>query len=141
MFLPDINVWLALTFDSHVHHPSAKTWFDGLPSGEVCFFCRLTQIGFLRLTTSKKIFGKHALKLLDAWQKFDMFLSDPRVAVAAEPADLEIHWRNFTQHQSYSPQVWNDAYLAAFAVAGSLELVTFDKGFKQYATVSCKLLS
>jgi hypothetical protein len=38
MFLPDINVWLALTFDSHVHHLSAKTWFDGLPSGAVCVF-------------------------------------------------------------------------------------------------------
>jgi hypothetical protein len=42
MLLPDVNVWLALTFDSHVHHPAAKTWFDGL-ADEVCFFCRLTQ--------------------------------------------------------------------------------------------------
>ena len=32
MHLPDINVWLALTFDSHAHHPAAKTWFDGLPN-------------------------------------------------------------------------------------------------------------
>ena len=46
MHLPDVNVWLALTFDSHFHHPVAKTWFDGLPSDFVCFFCRLTQSGF-----------------------------------------------------------------------------------------------
>jgi predicted nucleic acid-binding protein len=26
MLLPDVNVWLALTFDSHVHHPVAKSW-------------------------------------------------------------------------------------------------------------------
>jgi toxin-antitoxin system PIN domain toxin len=141
MFLPDINVWLALTFDSHVHHVSAKTWFDGLPSGAVCVFCRLTQIGFLRLASSKKAFGKHALKLPEAWQTYDTFLSDPRVSVAAEPVDLEIHWRNFTQHQSYSPQVWNDAYLAAFAVSANLELVTFDKAMAQYANVKCVLLS
>jgi hypothetical protein len=24
MLLPDINVWLALTFDAHIHHPAAK---------------------------------------------------------------------------------------------------------------------
>jgi predicted nucleic acid-binding protein len=28
MLLPDVNVWLALTFDSHIHHPAAKKWFD-----------------------------------------------------------------------------------------------------------------
>ena len=36
MLLPDVNVWLALAFDSHVHHPVAKLWFDSL-SNEVCF--------------------------------------------------------------------------------------------------------
>ena len=49
--LPDINVWLALTFDSHIHHAAAKAWFDPL-SDEVCYFCRLTQQGFLRLATN-----------------------------------------------------------------------------------------
>lgn len=140
MHLPDINVWLALTFDSHIHHPAAKTWFDGLPSDAVCSFCRLTQLGFLRLATSRKVFGKYALNLPDAWQKDDTFLSDPRVAFAEEPADLEKHWRIFTQSRSFSPQVWNDAYLAAFALAGKLDLVTFDKALSQYPNVSCTIL-
>jgi toxin-antitoxin system PIN domain toxin len=141
MYLPDVNVWLALTFDSHVHHPPAKTWFDGLPSGATCFFCRLSQQGFLRLASNRKVFGKHALKLPDAWQKYDIFSSDPRVAFAEEPVDLERHWRGFTQTRSYSPQVWNDAYLAAFAVAASLEVVSFDTGFAQYTNLRCTILS
>lgn len=57
MFLPDVNVWLALTFDSHHHHPDAKKWFDALP-GQICFFCRMTQQGFLRLSTNPTVF-KH----------------------------------------------------------------------------------
>jgi toxin-antitoxin system PIN domain toxin len=141
MHLLDINVWLALTFDAHVHHPVAKTWFDGLSSDAVCFFCRLTQQGFLRLASNRSVFAKHALTLPDAWQKYDLFLSDPRVAFAEEPADLENHWRIFTQSQSFSPQVWNDAYLAAFALAGNLVLVTFDKAFAQYPNVRCTILS
>ena len=48
MFLPDINLWLALAFKSHFHHASANRWFDGSRSGSFCF-CRLTQQGFLRL--------------------------------------------------------------------------------------------
>ena len=141
MLLPDVNVWLALTFDSHVHHPAAKTWFDSFPSGAVCYFCRLTQQGFLRLATNQRVFGAHAVTLPNAWQKFDLYLGDTRVAYAEEPVGLESHWRAFTKSQLFSPQVWNDAYLAAFALAGQLELVTFDKGFKQYANLTCTILS
>lgn len=140
MHLPDVNVWLALTFDAHVHHPAAKTWFDGLSSDAVCYFCRLTQQGFLRLATNPRVFGKDALTLPDAWHKYDLFSSDSRVSFADEPAQIETHWRSFTRSRSFSPQVWNDAYLAAFALAGGLELVTFDKGFAQYQNVKCIVL-
>jgi len=68
-------------------------------------------------------------------------LSDPRVSFAAEPADIETHWRVYTQSRSYSPRVWNDAYLAAFALAGGLELVTFDRGFTQYQNVTSIILA
>src|SRR5690348_5507037 len=114
MLLPDVNVWLALTFDSHVHHAAAKSWFDAL-AGEVCCFCRMTQQGFLRLATNPKAFGAHALTLPQAWQAYDTLQGDVRVSFANEPENLEAHWRNWTQHQSFSPHVWNDAYLAAFA--------------------------
>jgi uncharacterized protein len=139
MLLPDGNVWLALTFDSHIHHPAAKNWFDAL-SGQVCFFCRMTQQGFLRLATNPKVFGVHALTLGQAWQEYDVLQSDIRVSYAEEPANLETPWRNWTQKQSFSPHVWNDAYLAAFARSRNLQLVTFDKGFAQYTGVNCTFL-
>jgi predicted nucleic acid-binding protein len=37
--------------------------------------------------------------------------------------------------------VWNDAYIAAFAIAGGCEIVTFDQGFKQFPGLSCTILS
>ena len=27
MYLPDVNLWLALAFESHVNHARAKSWF------------------------------------------------------------------------------------------------------------------
>jgi toxin-antitoxin system PIN domain toxin len=133
-------VWLALTFDAHVHHPDAKRWFDGLASNVVCYFCRLTQQGFLRRATNPHVFGRDALSLTDAWQKYDLLMGDPRVSFAEEPAQTEIHWRNFTQSQFFSAQVWTDAYLAGFALAGGFELVTFDKGFARYQNVATIIL-
>ena len=78
--------------------------------------------------------------LPEAWAKYDLFLNDPRISFVDEPAQIETHWRSFTQNRSFSPQVWNDAYLAAFALVGGFELVTFDKGFAQYQNVTSVML-
>lgn len=111
MLLPDINVWLAMTFASHVHHSIAKTWFQGLAPGTNCTFCRLTQQGFLRIATNAKAFQSESLTLQEAWRVFDQLVADPKVGFAVESGDVEVHWRSFTQGQAYSTNVWSDAYL------------------------------
>jgi toxin-antitoxin system PIN domain toxin len=88
MYLPDVNVWLAITFESHVHHAAAKNWYDSL-SEEACAFCRMTQQGFLRLATNPKAFESEAVSLTDAWQFYDTFLRDPLVRFRDEPEDVE----------------------------------------------------
>jgi len=131
MHLPDINFWLALAFDSHKHHAPATEWFAGaLPAD--CAFCRLTQQGVLRLATTPAVLGDKALTLVEAWQMYDALFADPRVVFAEEPEDIEARWRNYTRARSFSPKVWNDAYLAAFAASADFDLVTFDQGFLQY---------
>jgi predicted nucleic acid-binding protein len=71
MHLPDINVWLALTFVAHVHHNSAQSWFDGLPGDRRCYFCRFTQQGFLRLANNAKVFPQAAVTQDLAWKLYD----------------------------------------------------------------------
>jgi toxin-antitoxin system PIN domain toxin len=141
MHLPDINVWLALTFTSHIHHPAARSWFEGLAENRGCYFCRFTQQGFLRLANNPKAFPGIAVNQDVAWQLFDAFAADPRVGYLTEPPQLEETWRKFTQLPRLSPHSWSDAYLAAFAQLAGLEIVTFDQGFKQYPAVKCTLLS
>jgi uncharacterized protein len=139
MHLPDINVWLALAFASHKHHPQAIEWFQSVPAG-ACAFCRLTQQGFLRLATTPKVLERPAT-LIKAWKLYDQLFADPRVVFAEEPANLETHWRDYTQRRSFSPKIWNDAYLAAFAKAAGFEVVSFDMGLAQYRGVKCTILS
>jgi len=140
MYLPDINVWLAITFESHGHHKISSAWFDGRTDGS-CLFCRYTQSGYLRLSTNHAVFGEEARTLSEAWDCFDALAADSRTAYGREPLGLEHVWRNLTMRRTYSPKVWNDAYLAAFAVAGGLTLATFDLGFREYGGLDAEILT
>lgn len=132
MHLPDINFWIALAFQSHAHHVSANAWMQSAPR-QSCCFCRVTQLGFLRLSTNPKVFPLDALRMNEAWSVYDAILGDHRVAFAEEPKDIESAWRALTQLATFATNVWSDAYLAAFAQTVDMEIVTFDKGFAQYA--------
>lgn len=140
MYLPDINVWLALAFAAHQHHSQAAAWFRGLPEKSICFFCRQTQHGFLRIASNARAFGADTLSLSEAWDAFDRFLSDPKISYAVEPAGLDVIWRRHTQGTLFSTNVWSDAYLAAFAESAGLTLVTFDRAFLRWTTLSCVTL-
>jgi predicted nucleic acid-binding protein len=52
-----------------------------------------------------------------------------------------LRWRNYASQQTYSPKVWNDAYLAAFAAQSGIELVSFDRGLAGYADLACTILT
>jgi toxin-antitoxin system PIN domain toxin len=128
--LLDANVWLALAFSDHLHH--AKAWFDGQPEGG-CGFCRVTQMALLRHLTNSKIVGRFVQTQQDAWRQYDLLVSDPRVVFLDEPPAVHAAFRNFTQADSPSHGLWTDAYLAAFGVAGQVEVVTFDQAFSRFA--------
>ena len=95
----------------------------------------------MRLATNRHVFGASALTLSEAWQKYDLFAGDRRVTFVEEPINLEALWRAFAKRSTNSPHVWNDAYLAAFAVAGQLVVMKFDRGFAQYGSIRCTYLS
>lgn len=96
MYLLDVNVWLAMAFDSYRHHVVAAKWFDGAGEDRCCF-CRLTQMGFLRIATTPRLMMERALPLNEAWQFYDQLYEDPRVVYVEEPAGVEQTWRALTQ--------------------------------------------
>jgi len=139
MHLLDINVWLGMTFSLQKHHAAASAWFAST-AGQACCFCRLTQLGFLRLATNAKVNSYQTLTMPQAWQAYDRLRSDPRILYLPEPEGVEPLLRQDTQLQSFSQNVWSDAYLAAFARVAGLHVVTFDQGFTQYAGLSRTIL-
>jgi predicted nucleic acid-binding protein len=73
IFLPDVNVWLAMAFKGHEHHVLAKKWFEQTPHRQ-CSFCRLTQQGFLRLASKPKALQEEAVSLVEAWRLYDALM-------------------------------------------------------------------
>ena len=124
---PDINVWIALTFEGHVHHPAAAAWFSRLRDDHRLFFCRFTQLGLLRLLTAQPVMANEVMNQPRAWQTYDRWLEDDRVAFLEEPPRLERLFRDLTRLRRLATKDWADSYLCAFALASQLTLVTLDR--------------
>jgi toxin-antitoxin system PIN domain toxin len=124
---PDVNVWVALNFEMHAHHATAKRWYEAIPSSADLVFCRQTQLGLFRILTTSTVMGEEVRTQQQCWQIFDHWISTGQVAWADEPRDLEILLRASTAGAAASPKAWMDAYLAAFAEGAELTLVTFDR--------------
>ncbi len=132
---PDINVWVALTYDRHIHHLTALQWFDNLAPMARLFFCRLTQLGLLRLLSSEAVMGPDSAKSQqEAWKAYDTWLQDERIEFLEESGGLEAQFRTLTRSHHASPKDWADSYLLAFASAADLRLVTFDRALSLKGT-------
>jgi len=134
----DTNVWLALVWGRHSHSQRARVWFDE-SGGEQFLFCRFTQLALLRLLTNRSVMDRDTKTMSGAWEIYDLCCADERIAFVAEPQDLDPKLRMFSRSREASPKVWADAYLAAFADAAGLRLVTFDKAFRS-KPVECLVL-
>ena len=138
--LPDVNVWIALAAEGHIHHVPAREWFAAQPDASVAF-CRITQMGLLRLLTNPNVMGRAPRTVAQAWEVFTQLRVDRRLLFMTEPDGLESAWRALMTQAGVGPSSWTDAYLAAFARTHSSLLVTFDNGFTRWAGLNLKLLA
>jgi uncharacterized protein len=126
--LLDINTWIALTVESHPHHKSARRWYDeaALAPGDL-MFCRPTGLGYLRLVSQAAVMnrcGAAPLSNSEAIEYLANVYRDPAVSHVDEPVATRNLWLELAPLPQPSPNLWMDAYLAAFAIA--LGLLSFD---------------
>lgn len=125
--LPDVNVWVALNSDRHMHHAVANRWYRAQPETARFVFCRHTQLGLFRILSTSAAMSNEALTQQACWEIFDQWIDTGQVAWAEEPEGTDELLRGRTSSRSIAPKMWADAYLAAFSEAAGLTLVTFDK--------------
>lgn len=138
--LCDVNVLLALVSDRHVFHDSAAHWAETLPANEAVI-CRVAQMGLMRLLNTPAVMGDEAHSADDCWALWRRLLEDERFHfTTVEPAGLDAFFERFTAGRAFSPRLWTDAYLAAYAQSAQATIVTFDRGFRGFAGLACKVL-
>jgi uncharacterized protein len=121
---PDVNVWMALVLENHIHREAAKSWWQATDTA--IGFMRLTQMSLLRLLTTHAAMDGKPLAIDRAWQVYDRLFQDERVVFVPEPSEAERHFRRLASGRAASPKLWADAWLLAFAKAAQGVLVTFD---------------
>lgn len=128
-YFPDVNTWLALAWDGHVHHPAATAWFNDLPEACRLVFSRYTQLGLLRLVTNTQVMGDSIVSLEDAFALYDRLLEDSRIQISPEPQSVDRLMRAASRPfaRQSATKIIGDLYLIAFAVAAEATMVTFDK--------------
>jgi toxin-antitoxin system PIN domain toxin len=107
-------------------------WFENLQGEEVAF-CRITQMGFLRLLTNARVMGVDVITQGQAWDVYQTMMQDSRIVFFSEPAGVEAVWQQYTRRSHPAPNLWTDAYLFAFAKIHGLQIVSFDKGFSRFS--------
>lgn len=134
-YLFDTNVWIAAVFPSHPFHPQAKQMLRQVSTAQPAHWCRSTQQSFVRLATTPTVFKAydvHGMTNRDALIALDTLQALAQVAYRDEPPGVFALWRSLAASDTASPKLWMDAYLAAFAIASGLRMVTLDRDFKNF---------
>lgn len=133
--LLDVNVLVALAWDSHVHHVAARRWFSDEAGGGWAT-CPVTESGFVRVSANPKVLP-HPISVADArrvltgLRRFGQhhFLADD---VSQTDSDLpEIHG-----HRQVT-----DTHLVTLARRHDTALVTFDAPLARLAPGEVVLLT
>jgi len=117
----DVNVLLAAIWENHSHHDRTFRWLEG----KRISVCPLSELGFIRISTSPKVIHAPMEKARALLQKF---LNER--AVKPVPDDLPA----LASHPKKTEQVM-DFYLAALAAKHGMKLATLDENINHPAAM------
>lgn len=137
--LPDVNVWLALTDDRHVHHQAAQQYWNEQRAGEIAF-CRVTMLALLRLATNAQVMSGSPFTHDEAWNIYRTYRNLPIIRFLPEANTLETTFAALTTDPNLPHRLWTDAYLAAFAISTANRLISFDTDFQRFPGLDLLLL-
>jgi len=138
-YLADVNVWIALAAEQHVHHLAMVPEYRG---GESCVLPRYTN-GLSAALDEQACDAREHHESKTSMEIYRVLRADRRIGYLAEPVEFPELWHSYFANfasRVISPNVWTDAYLCAFAHVARLTLVTFDAKIAKREGVSCLVL-
>ena len=136
MLLLDVNVVLAVHRGDHPHHQPVRAWFDDmLTAGERFGVPLLVWGSFLRLTTNRRVFEVPTPRD-EAFAFVDAVSEQPsQMTIGPGPRHLALV-RRLCEEADAAGDLVADAILGAIAVEHACTVVTLDRDFARFASVS-----
>lgn len=141
MIIPDLNILLYAVDRSSIHHRKAKFWLEhtvnermeqlGLPWA--------VYLGFLRLTTSTRVFRK-PLTIDQACGWIDNLVEHPFCTFVNPGKAHRGIMRNLLLQTGTAANLVSDAHLAALALENDATLVTGDRDFLRFPSIKVHVL-
>jgi toxin-antitoxin system PIN domain toxin len=128
--LPDVNVWLALADENHAHHEKARVYWQDQSLPEIAY-CRVTALGFLRLSTHPKVLSR-PLTPVEAWAIYQRYRSEADVAFVQDSREVDAEFMTLSCATDFPHHLWTDGYLAALARSRDCRIISFDSDFKRF---------
>ena len=127
-YLPDVNIWVALSDPAHAAYEQATEWLLG-SHGARLLLCPVTEAGFVRIAASPLV-GKKSIA--DAMRMLEEIAALPN----CENLPIEHSWLELIQ--PFTPRLHGyrqvtDALLLGLAIRNEAILVTLDRSIQALA--------
>ncbi len=134
MIIPDLNVLLYAVDETSPQHLVAKQWLEGAvnDAGVEVGLPWAVHLGFLRLTTSAKVFA-HPLSVDQSLQWLDHLRSAPSVVLLNPGPGHTAILRHLLLIAGTGGNLTTDAHMAALALEHDALFVTGDRDFLRFA--------
>lgn len=135
MTLVDTNLLVYTTFAGAPEHSRAREWLEErLSEGEgTVALCWPVVYAFLRLITSARVFGRHAVTVRQGWSVASAFLSQPAVRLVVAGTGHTAIAGELAQTPGLRSDDIPDIEIAALAIEHGLVLASHDHGFRRFS--------
>jgi uncharacterized protein len=133
--LVDTNLLVYATFADAPEHDRARGWLEArLAEGEgTVALCWPVVYAFLRLITSARVFGRHAVTVREAWAVAAAYLEQPDVRLVAAGFGHKAIAAELAETPGVSSDDVPDIEIAALAIEHGLVLASHDHGFRRFS--------
>jgi uncharacterized protein len=133
--LVDTNLLVYATFADAPEHGRARAWLEErLAEGDgTVALCWPVVYAFLRLITSPRVFGRHAVTIMQAWTVASAYLTQPAIRVVVPGAAHAAIAAELAETPGLRSDDVPDIEIAALAIEHGLVLASHDHGFRRFA--------
>ena len=135
MTLVDTNLLVYATFTDAPEHERAREWLgERLSEGEgTVALCWPVAYAFVRLITSPRVFGHHALTVRRGWATAVAYLEQPAVRLVSPGKGHAAIAAELAETPGLRSDDVPDIEIAALAIEHGLILASHDHGFRRFS--------